>query len=175
MKVPERYRRCIADVCAGWTTPAYARGDNAWSLYRFFDPGIILFLLGILNIVGFFKVLQSTKTGWIWAGLATGGLTIWFWIEIAILEELHWLHAMWGLPVIAAGITMLPFIPRNLLQRGLLLCGILSSLTLCCHQYHCSVSMAELQYCFTNRQRALRHWLPYTGCCGMYWQHSIRC
>lgn len=37
-------------------------------------------------------------------GLALGGLLIWFWVEIAILEQLHWLHAMWGLQVTAGAL-----------------------------------------------------------------------
>lgn len=93
----------------------------------FLVPGIILFALGILNIAAFFSVLQRKKEGWLWVALATGALTIWFWVEIAILGELHWLHAMWGLPVVAAGIAVIPLIPRSLLQQMLLFCGILSS------------------------------------------------
>jgi hypothetical protein len=77
----------------------------------FLIPGIILFGLGVLNVAAFFAVLQSKKTDWIWAALATGGLTIWFLVEIVILRELHWLHAMWGLPVIAAAVATIPLIP----------------------------------------------------------------
>jgi hypothetical protein len=74
----------------------------------FLIPGIILFWLGVINVVAFFSVLQRKKTGWIWAALATGGMTIWFLVEIVILRELHWLHAMWGLPVIAGAVTTVP-------------------------------------------------------------------
>lgn len=77
----------------------------------FLIPGIILFGLGVLNVVAFFAVQHSKKSGWIWAALATGGLTIWFLVEIMILGELHWLHAMWGLPVIAAAIAIIPLVP----------------------------------------------------------------
>lgn len=71
----------------------------------FLIPGIILFGLGVLNVLAFFSVLQNKKTDWIWAALATGCLAIWFLVEIVILGELHWLHAMWGLPVIAGAVT----------------------------------------------------------------------
>ena len=73
----------------------------------FLTPGIILFGLGVLNVMAFFAVLQNKKSAWTWAVLATGGLTIWFLVEIVILRELHWLHAVWGLPVLAAGIITL--------------------------------------------------------------------
>jgi hypothetical protein len=55
------------------------------------------------------------------------GMLIWFWIEIAILLELHWLHAMWGLPVVVGVLAALPLIPAASKQKGLLYCGILSS------------------------------------------------
>jgi len=38
-------------------------------------------------------------------------MLVWFLVEIAILRELHWLHAMWGLPVILGGIMALPLVP----------------------------------------------------------------
>src|SRR5512136_2601778 len=53
----------------------------------FLMPGFMLIGLGSLN-------------GWILSSLALGGLVIWFTVEIIILQEFHWLHAMWGLPVI---------------------------------------------------------------------------
>lgn len=77
----------------------------------FLIPGIILLGLGILNVVAFFEVLRRKKLDWIWAALAMGGLIIWFLVEIMILRKLHWLHAMWGLPVIAGAIATLPLIP----------------------------------------------------------------
>lgn len=77
----------------------------------FFIPGIILFGLGVLNIVAFFAVLRRKKPDWIWAASATGGLIIWFVVEIIIIRELHWLHAMWGLPVIAAAIMTIDLMP----------------------------------------------------------------
>ncbi|MBN8860079.1 MAG: hypothetical protein J0H29_16905 [Sphingobacteriales bacterium] len=79
----------------------------------FLIPGIILFGLGVINVVAFFAVLQRKKTGWIRAALATGGMTIWFLVEIVILRELHWLHAMWGLPVVAGVIATVPLIPAK--------------------------------------------------------------
>jgi hypothetical protein len=57
-----------------------------------------------------------------------GGLVIWFWVEIAILQQLHWLHFMWGLPVIVGGLVTIPLIPSRFMQKTLLFCGVLSSL-----------------------------------------------
>lgn len=76
----------------------------------FLIPGIILFWLGVINVVAFFSVLQRKGADWIWAVLATGGMTIWFLVEIVILREFHWLHAMWGLPVIAGVFTTVSLI-----------------------------------------------------------------
>jgi hypothetical protein len=57
-----------------------------------------------------------------------GGLTVWILVEIAILQELHWLHAMWGLPVVAGDLLTIPMIPRNQsIKKLLLVCGVLSS------------------------------------------------
>lgn len=90
-------------------------------------PGIILFALGILNTAAFFAVLRKTRFDWIAAVAASGAMIIWFWIEIAILLELHWLHAMWGLPVVAGFFAALPMVPAHYRQKTLLCCGILSS------------------------------------------------
>lgn len=93
----------------------------------FLIPGIILFALGILNTAAFFAVLRRTRFDWIMAVTALGAMITWFWIEIAILLELHWLHAMWGLPVIAGALAALPLIPTTYKHKALLYCGILSS------------------------------------------------
>lgn len=97
------------------------------SFSNFTIPGILLFTLGILNTVAFFAVLRKTRFNWIMAVTALGVMIIWFWIEIAILLELHWLHAMWGLPVIAGAIAALPLVPSPYKQKALLYCGIVSS------------------------------------------------
>lgn len=94
----------------------------------FFIPGLILFALGVLNTIAFFTVLRRTGTDWLWACLAMGGLAIWFWVEIAILLEFHWLHAMWGLPVVLGGLASISLVPGWVVRRGLLICGILASL-----------------------------------------------
>jgi hypothetical protein len=96
----------------------------------FLIPGIILFALGVLNVAAFFFVLRRSRFDWLAAGLAMGGLAIWFVVEIVILRELHWLHAMWGLPVIlggAAALPLLPFRPASI-RDFWLACGIASSL-----------------------------------------------
>lgn len=95
---------------------------------NFLIPGCILFGLGILNTIAFGKVLSRGKTEWIMSWLALGGLSIWFWVEIAIILELHWLHAMWGLPVVLGGIVAVPLLPRESVSKMLLVCGALSSL-----------------------------------------------
>jgi hypothetical protein len=94
----------------------------------FLIPGIILFGLGLLNTAAFIAVLRRMHASWFIACLSLGGLGIWFWVEIAILQDLHWLHAMWGLPVIVAGLLAIPLIPSVYIQKALLFCGILSSL-----------------------------------------------
>ncbi len=90
-------------------------------------PGIILFALGILNTIAFFAVLRRRPSSWVWATLAMGRLLIWFWVEIMVVVEYHWLHAMWGLPVVVGALAALPLIPGNV-RKGLLVSGILSSL-----------------------------------------------
>ena len=57
-------------------------------------------------------------------------MAAWFLVEIVILRELHWLHVMWGFPVIAGlvvGLPLLPFRPA-VLRDAALACGPLSSL-----------------------------------------------
>ncbi|HEY9489934.1 MAG TPA: DUF998 domain-containing protein [Chryseosolibacter sp.] len=94
----------------------------------FLIPGIILFGLGILNTAAFISVLRRTRFDWLISCLALGGLAIWFWVEIAILLDLHWLHLMWGLPVLLGGVVAMPLIPSRYIQEALLFCGIISSL-----------------------------------------------
>ena len=77
---------------------------------NFLVPGFILTGLGILNTAAFVAVLRRSRIDWILAGLALGGLTIWFIVEIVILKEFHWLHAMWGLPVLAGCLVVIPLI-----------------------------------------------------------------
>jgi len=76
----------------------------------FLIPGLILFGLGILNTTAFISVLRRSRIDWLLAGLGLGGLAIWFIVEIAILQEFHWLHAMWGFPVVAGCLAILPLI-----------------------------------------------------------------
>jgi len=97
----------------------------------FFIPGIILLGLGVLNAFAFRSVLRRSPADWLMAGLALGGYLIWFIVEIVILRELHWLHLMWGMPVLLAWLVLIPLIalrnPAVTTQRVLLSCGILSS------------------------------------------------
>lgn len=98
----------------------------------FLIPGIILFGLGILNTVTFVTVLRRKPSDWLKTCLALGGLFIWFIVEIIILRELHWLHLMWGVPVLLGLIMAIPLIilrnETGTMQNALLTCGILSSL-----------------------------------------------
>jgi len=98
----------------------------------FFIPGLILFGLGILGLVAFNSVFRRTSADWFMAGLTIGALYFWFIVEIIILQELHWLHLMWGLPVMLGAVEMMPLIYSRHHTAGfqnlLLTCGILSSL-----------------------------------------------
>ena len=98
----------------------------------FLIPGMILFGLGFLNTVAFVLVLRRSVLDWLMAGLALGGLLIWFFVEIIILDELHWLHALWGLPVLLGWLVTIPLIALRhdtlMMRKFLLTCGILSSL-----------------------------------------------
>ena len=77
---------------------------------NFLIPGIILTGLGILNTTAFVAVLRRTRIDWLLTSLGLGGLTIWFIVEIVILKDFHWLHAMWGLPVILGIMVTLPLV-----------------------------------------------------------------
>ena len=76
----------------------------------FLIPGFMLTGLGILNAAAFITVLLKNRNGWIFASLALGGLFIWFTVEIIILREFHWLHAMWGLPVVVGIMVTIPLV-----------------------------------------------------------------
>jgi hypothetical protein len=99
---------------------------------NFLIPGIILFGLGILNTVTFVAVLGRKPSDWLMSCLALGGLFIWFVVEIIILRELHWLHLMWGVPVLLGLVMAIPLIilrnETGTMQNALLMCGIFSSL-----------------------------------------------
>ncbi len=98
----------------------------------FLVPGIILFALGMLTMLAFIVVLRKRPSDWLIAGLALGGLYIWFVVEIIILQELHWLHGMWGIPVLMGWVVVLPLIALRHeaapMRKFFLTCGILSSL-----------------------------------------------
>jgi hypothetical protein len=76
----------------------------------FLMPGFMLIGLGVLNAAAFITVLLKNRNGWIFSSLALGGLLIWFTVEIIILQEFHWLHAMWGLPVILGIMVTIPLV-----------------------------------------------------------------
>ncbi len=79
----------------------------------FLIPGLILIGMGILNLAAFVVVWRRTRYDWLLAGLALGGLTVWSMVEIAVLGQVHWLHAMWGIPVLVGGVMALPLIPSS--------------------------------------------------------------
>lgn len=99
---------------------------------NFLIPGLILLGLGALNALAFIAVLRRSAADWLMAALSMGGFIVWFVVEIVVLQELHWLHLMWGAPVIFASIAAIPLIfsrnARRIMQQALLLCGIASSL-----------------------------------------------
>jgi hypothetical protein len=93
-------------------------------------PGLILFGLGLLNIAAFVSLWRRSRPSWLLAWLAIGGMMVWFLVEIVILRELHWLHVMWGYPVLlgaVAAVPLLPF-PAAVMRDVWLACGPLSSL-----------------------------------------------
>jgi hypothetical protein len=66
----------------------------------FLLPAMFLFGLGLLNAFAFFSQLYVSQRAWLLSTVVLGGMVIWFVVEIAVLQDLHWLHAMWGLPVL---------------------------------------------------------------------------
>ena len=84
---------------------------------NFLIPGSILFALGILNTVAFIAVLRRNRFDWLLSGLGLGGLLVWFITEIIILQEFHWLHAMWGLPVLVGCVTAFPLVYSHFVTR----------------------------------------------------------
>ena len=96
----------------------------------FLLPGYILLGLGILNAIAFLAVLRRNYADWILASLANGGLLIWFVVEIAVLQQTHWLHFMWGFPIVVGSLMMLSLFPVQpaTVRKALIICGILSSL-----------------------------------------------
>jgi hypothetical protein len=81
---------------------------------NFLIPGMILVGLGILNTFAFAAILRRTRIDWLLSGLGLGGLAIWFIVEIIILREFHWLHAMWGLPVLVGCLVAIPLVSSRL-------------------------------------------------------------
>lgn len=98
----------------------------------FLVPGIILFAMGTVSLFAFFRILRKKQDDWLWGCIGLCGWYIWFVVEIIILQELHWLHLMWGVPVLLGVITAIPLVvSRNntpTMFKALLYCGILSSL-----------------------------------------------
>jgi len=98
----------------------------------FLIPGMILLAMGILTLSAFISVLRSSRHDWFMAGLALVGFYIWFVTEIIILKELHWLHAMWGLPVLLGLMAAFPLAALRhrpqISKKVLLCCGLLSSI-----------------------------------------------
>lgn len=99
---------------------------------NFLAPGFILSGLGILNALAFISVRNRLPNDWLTAMLALGGLLIWLVVEIAVLRELHWLHAMWGLPVLMGWVATIPLLSirvnTDAVTSVLLSCGGASSL-----------------------------------------------
>lgn len=98
----------------------------------FLIPGIILFAMGAVSLFAFFSILRKKQNDWLWSCISLCGWYIWFVVEIIILQELHWLHLMWGVPVLLGIITAIPLVADKnntpAMYKALLYCGILSSL-----------------------------------------------
>lgn len=77
----------------------------------FLIPGMLLFCLGLLNAIAFWVYIKKLKLQWALVFGALVSLLGWFWIEIAILRQIHWLHAVWGGPVVLAIIAALFLYP----------------------------------------------------------------
>lgn len=77
----------------------------------FLIPGLILTAMGFLTTAAFFAVLFKKEIGRLLAFLSMGGFIIWFTTEISILGGLHWLHIMWGVPVLIGFLLVLPILP----------------------------------------------------------------
>lgn len=77
---------------------------------NFLIPGIILTGMGVLTLAAFVTVLIKSRVDWFMAGVALIGFTIWFSVEIAIVRQLHWLHIVWGVPVLIGIWAALPLI-----------------------------------------------------------------
>lgn len=79
----------------------------------FFIPGLILLAMGILTTISFFIVLRKSRLDWLMSGLSLVGFAIWFTVEIIILGGIHWLHIMWGAPVLIGIWAAFPLIPSQ--------------------------------------------------------------
>ena len=79
----------------------------------FFIPGILLTGMGVLTSVAFITVLRRSNSDWFMAALALVGFTIWFAVEIAILRQVHWLHIVWGVPVLIGIWAALPLVHKG--------------------------------------------------------------
>ncbi len=78
----------------------------------FFVPGLLLLGLGLLNVAAFVAVWRRSDIDWVLAGMALGGLTVWFLVEIVVVGT-HWLQAMWGLPVLVGLVVALSLVPST--------------------------------------------------------------
>lgn len=83
----------------------------------FLIPGLILTGMGILTVIAFFEVLHKTKFSWLFAVMSMGGFIIWFTVEIIVLRAVHWLHIMWGVPVVIGFLMALPMVPKMVVRK----------------------------------------------------------
>ncbi|HVZ67063.1 MAG TPA: hypothetical protein VG917_02270 [Patescibacteria group bacterium] len=83
----------------------------------FLIPGIILTGMGALTTVAFVAVFFRSRLDWLLATFAMGGFIIWFATEITILRQLHWLHIMWGVPVLIGSLIVVQTIPWATIRK----------------------------------------------------------
>ena len=79
----------------------------------FLVPGLLLAGLGVLAAVAAWTVARRRPEAWLWCGFATVGMIVWIVVEIAILRAFHWLHVVYFVAPLIAGVLALQLVPRG--------------------------------------------------------------
>ena len=80
---------------------------------NFLIPGLLLTGLGIITLSAFMAVFKRNSKAWLLSGLSLVGYTIWFIVEIIVLQQINWLHIVSGFPVLIGIWAALPLIPSQ--------------------------------------------------------------
>jgi hypothetical protein len=90
--------------------------------------------MGVLSAMAFYKIIRAQKNDWKWGGIVLAGWYVWFVMEIMILGELNFMHAIWGIPVMVGIIMWIPLLMwrtyTDQAQTAFLLSGFFSSVWL---------------------------------------------